>query len=189
MTQRTLAETVYADRLASYVRLRGGFPLPLAGAIYWTALGIAGYYFKLGDWAMLAFLGSGLIFPIGLLCSKIFKAEFMKDRTSVSTVLVPALIGMLLFWPMMIGAISVAPEVVPLMMGIGMAAHWPVIGWGYGRTALYSAHAIMRALVCLGLWTYFPEHRLTWLPFSVAAIYLITVAAILIDVGKLSAKR
>jgi hypothetical protein len=185
----TLTEVVLKDRLASYVRLRGGFPIPLAGGVYWLVLGIAGYYFKLGNWASIAFIGSGVIFPLGLLLSKIFNAPFMKDRTSVSNVMWPAFIGMLLFWPMMLGAISVAPQLVPLMMGIGMSAHWPVIGWGYGRTILFSAHSIIRAVTCLMLWMYFPEHRLTWLPFSIAAIYFITVIAILIDVKNVAQRN
>lgn len=31
------------------------------------------------------------------------------------------------------------------------------------------------------LWLLFPDERLTWLPFSVAMIYLATVGAILVD--------
>lgn len=173
------------DRLSSYVRLWGGFPIPLAGAIYWAVLGIAGYFMSLADWAMLAFVSSGLIFPLALLLARIFKNSFMKDKSIVGTVLPPAFISMLLFWAIMIPAIKTAPELTPLILAIGMSGHWPVIGWSYGRTALFSAHAILRALIVVWLWFQFPEHSLTWLPLSVMAIYLVTVAAIIIDVRRL----
>ncbi|MEL6213654.1 MAG: hypothetical protein AAFQ96_08725, partial [Pseudomonadota bacterium] len=59
--------------------------------------------------------------------------------------------------------------------------HWPVIGWSYGRPAVYSAHAVARAVVPTTLWLTFPDERLTWLPLSVSAIYLVTVIVILVD--------
>ena len=42
-----LKAQVLADRLASFVRLKGGYSVPLAGAIYWAALGVAGLYVPL----------------------------------------------------------------------------------------------------------------------------------------------
>jgi hypothetical protein len=46
---------------------------------------------------------------------------------------------------------------------------------------LFSAHAIVRAFVALGIWMTLPDARVTLLPFSVSALYLLTVLAILID--------
>jgi len=173
------------ERLASYVRLSGGFPIPLAGAIYWAFLGIAGFYLDLANWAMTAFITSGLIFPLALLIAKIFKNPFMKDKSAVDSVLPPAFISMLLFWAILIPTIKIAPELTPLILAIGMSGHWPVIGWSYGRSALFSAHSIIRALAVMWVWFTFPEHSLTLLPFTVALIYLATVFAILIDVKRL----
>ncbi|MEP6342308.1 MAG: hypothetical protein ABJ275_03260 [Maricaulaceae bacterium] len=178
-------------RQASYIRLNGGFPIPLAGALYWLILGISGYYLNLANWAQLAFFGSGAIFPIALLFAKIFKNNFMKDKGIVDSVLLPTFISMLLFWPIMIAAVKTEPELVTIILAIGMSLHWPVIGWSYGRATLFSAHSIIRAVIVLYLWLAFPEARLTWLPFSVAIIYTLTVIALLFDVKYLSsiAKR
>jgi len=118
-------------RQASYVRLKGGFPIPLAGAVYWLALGIAGYGLDLASWSQLAFYGSGAIFPLALIFAKIFKNNFMKDKGIVDSVLIPTFIGMLLFWPIMIAAVKTEPQLVPLILAIGMSIHWPVIGWSY----------------------------------------------------------
>ncbi len=183
-----LKQAVLEDRLASYARLRGGFPIPLAGMFYWATLGVAGYSLDLGSWSMLAFVGSGAIFPLALLFAKIFNNPFMKDKTSVTTLLVPAFIGMLLFWPMIIGAVQVAPVMVPLILAIGLSIHWPVIGWMYGRTSIYAGHAIIRALAVTGIWLAMPDDRLTLLPFSVAVVYLLTVIIIFIDSGRVKGR-
>lgn len=183
----TLKEQVLADRRASYVRLRGGFPIPLAGTVYWAALGVLGHFLPLGTWATYAFFGTGAIFPLALLFAAIFKNDFMKDKTSVDTLLVPAFISMLLFWPMVVGAMQVAPELVSLILAIGLSIHWPAIGWMYGRPALYSAHSIIRALAVTAIWLFLPDERLTLLPFSVALIYFLTVIAIYVDSGRMKA--
>lgn len=182
-TEAELRSAVKADRLSSYARLRGGFPIPLAGAVYWAALGAAGYFVDFQTWSLIAFFASGAIFPLALFFSAIFKNDFMKDRTSVGSVLIPAFISMLLFWAFIVAAMRDAQSMIPLLLAVGMSIHWPVIGWTYARTALYSAHAIARAVATLLLWLLFPEERLTWLPLSVSAIYLVTVVIIICDSG------
>ena len=124
-------------RRANYVRLNGGFPIPLAGALYWLTLGIAGYALDLAIWSQLAFYASGAIFPLALLLAKLFKNNFMKDKGIVDSVLIPTFIGMLLFWPIMIAAVKTEPQLIPLILAIGMSIHWPVIGWSYGLSLIH----------------------------------------------------
>lgn len=187
-TIENLKRATLKDRQESYIRLRGGWPIPLAGAIYWLALAAQGYRLELADWTFFACMSSGLIFPMALLLAKIFKNPFMKDKTATGDVLLPTFISMLLFWAFIIAAAQEGPSLIPLILAIGMSLHWPVIGWSYGRTALFSAHAVIRAVIVLFIWLKFPEHRLTWLPLSVAAVYLVTVIAIFYDSGKLRNK-
>ena len=142
-----LKAAVRADRLASYQRLKGGFPIPLAGAAYWAVLAYVGSTRDAKIWWTVAMWGSGLIFPVALLLSRAFRIDFMRDRTSVSDVLLPTFVSMLLFWPMLAGAIWTAPTLAPLILAIGMSLHWPVIGWSYGRTGLFTAHAVFRAVL------------------------------------------
>lgn len=175
-----LRAAVRRDQLASFVRLRGGFPFPLAGAIYWAALGVAGYYLPAETWNLCAFIFSGMIFPLAVLLSKIFRCDFMKDKTATGDVLGPAFTAMLLFYAIAFAAFSEAPELVPLIVAVGMSQHWPVIGWSYGKPALYSAHAIVRAIGAFVIWTWIPDGRFTLIPFWVAAVYLVTVAAIIV---------
>lgn len=183
-----LRTRLLADRVASYVRLKGGFPVPLAGASYWAVLTWAGYALPLQAWIAIATWGSGLIFPLALLLARVFRNDFMKDRTASGDVLFPAFAAMLLFWPMLAAAIWTAPPLAPLILAIGMSMHWPVVGWSYGRELLFTAHAVIRALVVFAIWTWIPASRFTLLPLSVCIAYLVTVAAILVDVHRLSSR-
>jgi hypothetical protein len=175
------------ERLRLYVLLRGGYTFPLAGAVWWAAAAVLGYYVPLKTWALLVFIGSGLIFPLALLFSRLLRVDLMGQKSAADSVLGPAFIGMLLFWPMAFAAYWTAPGPTPLILAIGMSMHWPVIGWTYGRPALYSAHAIVRALAAFTIWIAFPDQRTTWLPASVAIVYLLTVVAILADTRRLAA--
>lgn len=179
-----LKALLLAERLASYRRLKGGFPIPLAGAAYWAALAVAGSALPIEGWVATAMWGSGLIFPLALVFAKLFGADFMRDRTAVGDVLPPAFISMLLFWPIMVGALWSEPQLAPLVLGIGMAIHWPVIGWSYGRTGLFTAHALVRAAAVFAIWHFVPEARFTILPLAVSLIYLATVGAILLDLRR-----
>jgi hypothetical protein len=183
-----LSAEILKERLASYVRLRGGFPVPLAGATYWAAVGGLGYVAGPSQWVFWSFIASGTIFPLAILYAAAFRNNFLKDKNALGGVLLPAFISMLLFWPMAIAAWWAEVQLVPLVLAIGMSLHWPVIGWSYGRTALFAAHAVVRAIVVFLIWWLMPDGRFTLLPISVAVIYLGTVLAILIDSGAYSKK-
>lgn len=175
------------ERLATYARLRGGFPIPMAGTVYWGALAWLGHVVDAGMWTFWAFVGSGSIFPLALLFAALFRNPFMKDRSAVSSVLVPAFLSMLLFWPMAVAAWWTNVQLVPLILAIGLSIHWPVIGWSYGRTGLFAAHSIVRAVIVFLIWQFLPDLRFTVLPAAVAVIYALTVVAIYVDSG--SVKR
>ena len=184
-----LKAALLQERLDLYVRLRGGFTFPLAGAIWWGAAAVVGAFVPLKTWALLAFIGSGLIFPLAIVLSKIFRVDFMNQKSAIDDAIGPAFTGMLLFWPMAFAAYWTAIGLTPLILAIGMAMHWPIIGWTYGRTALYSAHAIVRALAAFALWVLFPDQRHIWVPASVSVVYIATVIAILADSRRVAAAR
>jgi hypothetical protein len=188
MRVEDLRAALLHDRLAAFVRLKGGFPIPLSGAIYWGALGAAGYKLSPGDWSVIAFIFSGSIFPLALLMAKAFGNAFMKDRTAAGDVIAYAFVSMLLFWPIAIAALWEAVQLVPLILAIGMSQHWPVIGWSYARPGLYSAHAVVRAIGAFIIWVWIPDGRFTLIPLWVAATYLVTVAAILLEAKREAAK-
>ena len=169
-----LSESTLLTQKQSYlVRTNGGISLPMAGALYWLALGLAGFYLKPGLWNLLAFFTSGLIFPVGLLLQRPMKANILL-KSPLSGLLLPAIMTMLLSWPIIIATSLADKTVVPLTLAIGMSLHWPTIGWLYGsRTCLL--HAPVRAALVSICWFSLPEARYTVLPFVVAGVYLASV--------------
>ena len=174
-----LKKLLLADREATFFRLRGGYPIPLAGATWWALLGAMGCLIHSRNlWIFLAFVTSGAIFPLALLFARLLRVDFMHDKSVAMDVLFPTFASMLLFWPIAISAFWSYPQLVPLVLAIGMSIHWPVIGWTYGRTAIFVTHAVVRAIACFVLWNWWPSTRFTVLPFTVSAIYLLTVCVI-----------
>jgi hypothetical protein len=133
--------------------------------------------------------GSGAIFPLAVLLAALTGNNFLRDRSPLSSALFPAFAGMLLFWPMVFATAKVGLEATPLIIAIGLSSHWPVIGWTYARTALFTAHSVVRAIAVTYIWFVLPDQRITLLPFAVAAVYLLTVLAIVIDVSILRARQ
>lgn len=176
-----MAAALLAERQAAYGRLQGGTPILLAGATYWGLLTVLGCLSVGSVWYYAALYGSGLIFPLALMYARLFGNDFLTDRTSVTGVLLPTFIAMLLFWPMAIAALWEAPALFPLILAIGLSLHFPVIGWSYGKTFPYTAHAVIRAIVVFALWALYPDDRLTFIPLAVTSAYLITAAWIAID--------
>ena len=181
-----LERELLSDRLAAFVRLKGGYPIPLAGAVYWLALAGLGHIIAGKQWVFWAFVTSGAIFPLALALGAPTQANFMKDKSAAGSVLFPAFASMFLFWPIAIAAFWDEVDIAPLALAIGMSIHWPVIGWSYGRTAIYTGHALVRAIAVFAIWILLPDQRYTTLPLAVAVVYLLTVAIILLEAARLS---
>ena len=182
-----LRSSIQNEAIGNYITMRGGWPIPVAGGLWWLSLAAAGTELSTYNWSLTAFVTSGVIFPLALLIGKVTGAKVMGGG-ALTSVLLPAFISMLLFYPSAIMAFYSATELVPLILAVGMSAHWPIIGWSYGRTGLFSAHAVVRAAVVTALWVAYPDDRLVFIPLAVAAIYFITVLFIRIDVALLRGK-
>jgi len=166
----------------------GGISLPIAGAVYWLLLSIAGLYLSTKAWGFWAFCTSGLIFPLGLLLSKFVKSD-LTYKSSLTNLFLPALLSMMLMFPSAIAAFSIAPELVPLILAIGMSVHWPVITWAYGIVKVGIGHALIRTILVTGIWYLFPEYRLTLLPLTVSLVYIGTVPFFLKEVSKVNRQK
>lgn len=150
-----------------------GISLPAAGALYWLALGIAGFYLDPHTWSVFGFFGSGLIFPIGLMLSKPLKAN-LNAKSPFSSLAMPAVASMFLSWPLIIAGFMTDPMLVPLFLAIGMSLHWPAIGWMYG-SEVCMFHALVRVILVSILWYFLPEMRFTVIPLVVSGIYVVTI--------------
>jgi hypothetical protein len=165
-----------AEKRNFFIRANGGISLPAAGCIYWLALGIAGFYLKPQTWFIVSAFTSGLIFPLGLLLSKPLKTD-IKVPSPLNGLIAPALISMMMFWPLAIAGASSNVSFITLALAVGMGIHWPVIGWMYGRK-VYLLHGVIRTIGATMLWYIFPEQRFVLIPVFVSLAYLITIFGI-----------
>ena len=77
---------------------------------------------------------------------------------------------------MAIAAFQFDLSLVPLVLVIGMASHWPAVGWMYG-TRIYSVHAVVRVVLAVAIWFLWSEARFTALPIEIGVLYAIVVLA------------
>ena len=168
------------DRL--FVQAGGGISLPAAGAIYWLALGLVGFYLPAGAWSITALVTSGLIFPLGILLSKPLGADLFPE-SPLSNLFLPAILPVGLSLAVTIPAFYVDTSLVPLCLAIGMNLHWPTIGWIYGRP-VFIVHAVVRAALVVFIWFAVPSATFTALPLSVGIVYLVTFVWLLVQVRR-----
>ena len=171
-----------AERRRYFVAANGGISLPVAGAVYWTVLGLLAATEAVDDWGLAAAMMSGLIFLLGLLLQYPLKAKFMGVKSPVSGAAMWSIMSINFLWPLHFVVISLVPEAAPLTLAIGMTLHWPVIGWAYASRVCY-AHAIARIAVVTAIWYGFPEWRFTGLSFAVAGLYLLAACGMALEVA------
>lgn len=188
MTLAELNASLKTARLQAYAEARGGWPVPLAGALYWAVLAWLGTRMAPEDWSVTAAIFSGAIFPVAVALAALFRNPFMKVKVPDQGVVFMAMGAMLLFWPGAIAAMWTSNALAPLLIAIGMSGHWPVFGWSYGRPAPFIAHAVIRAVAVFAIWLLLPEDRFTLLPAAVAGVYLVTVLALYVDSGQVARK-
>jgi hypothetical protein len=176
------ASRLQTERIKLAVAAKGGIAAPLAGAIYWFALFILGVYVSNYAWCLIAFITSGLIFPLALLLQKPTKSNLMVKSNALSGVVFASLINIALGWSITIAAFYTNLGLVPLALAINLSLHFGGLGWIFGSKAIM-VHPVVRAAVVTALWYTLPESRFTAIPLAVSLIYLVTIPLVLREVA------
>jgi hypothetical protein len=118
-----------------------GMGMPIAGFLYWIALG-----FLLGDTPdrraiILAFWLTGAVFPVGIVITRLLGGDIMAKSPSLTSLglMVAALQGF--FWPVAILVFTLAPAWTPWTMAILFGSHFLPYWWMY-RSPAYAVLAI-----------------------------------------------
>lgn len=156
-----------------FLRAGAGLGLPAAGLVYWLVLGAAGYAVGPKTWGLVACVGSGLIFPLGILLGRLLGSDVLV-KGPLAALAPRAVLAINLLWPLHIALYFGAIEFLPLSLAIGMGLHWPIIGWMYGSAAC-ARHALIRVPLVSAIWFLLPAQRYTLLAFAVAAVYLVSI--------------
>lgn len=161
---------------ADFVRNRF-LAMPIAGAISWTAIGIAGAVLPLVGAVWALFIGTGMIFYVGLLIARLTGEDFLGreregnffDRLFLSTVVMAVLV-----YAIAIPFFLIEPTSLPLSVGILAGLMWvPFSGLIEHWVGLF--HAFSRTGLVVAVWYVIPEDRFVAIPAVIVAIYLVTI--------------
>jgi hypothetical protein len=86
------------------VQTNGVVAAPAAGAIYWFALFVLGRYVSPYSWCLIAFIASGLMFPLALLLQKPTRSNMMVKDNPLTGASLAAFINIAVAWPITIAA-------------------------------------------------------------------------------------
>jgi hypothetical protein len=154
--------------------------MPIAGTIAWTGIGIAGALLSLEGAVWATFIGTGLIFYLGVLVSKFTGEDLLGQRSQGNFFdrLFLSTIGMaVLVYAIAIPFFMVQPRSVPLSVGILAGLMWLPFSVMIGHWVGYF-HAISRTLLVVIAWFVFPAQRFVLIPAIIVAIYLVTIAVL-----------
>ena len=177
----TFTEQLLLERKRFAIRTNGVICAPLAGGIYWTALALASQLVSTDLWCLIAFAGSGTIFPLALALQKPTGSNMWIKDTPLTDPGTYAYANMALGWAIVIPAFHVSLELVPLALGVGMSLHLVGTAWSMNLKS-YLYHPLIRAAVVVALWYALPDLRYLAIPIAVAFIYFATIPAVLKEV-------
>lgn len=151
--------------------------MPIAGAMAWTAIGIAGALLPLvyAVWAL--FIGTGLIFYLGLLVARFTGEDLLgKQRQGnfFDRIFMLSVVMAVMVYAIAIPFFLIEPTSLPLSVGILTGLMWvPLSGLLQHWIGLF--HAFSRTGAVLAAWYIFPDDRFVVIPAAIVAIYGVTI--------------
>jgi hypothetical protein len=154
--------------------------MPIAGTIAWTAIGIAGAILPvdLAAWAL--FIGTGMIFSVGLVVARFTGEDLLGRRrpgNPFDALFMRTVVMAWLVFAIAIPFFRMDPTSLPLSVGILAGLMWLPFGWMIQHW-VGTFHAVTRTVFCLVAWYAFPSQRFVVIPAVIVVIYLVTIAAL-----------
>ena len=151
--------------------------MPIAGAIAWSIVAIAGYCLPVRQAALVLFIATGMIAYLGMFISRFTREDFL-DRTRPMNsfdALFLHTVGMsFLCYAIAIPFFLVDRTSLPLTVGILTGLMWVPISWMI-RHWVGIAHAVVRTAAILVAWYVWPAHRYVAIPLIIVCLYAIAI--------------
>lgn len=154
--------------------------MPLAGALAWTAIGIAGAFLPTPKAAWALFIGTGMIFSLGLLVARFTGEDLLGKRrpgNPFDALFMRSVVMAWLVFAIAIPFFRIEPTSLPLTVGILAGLMWLPFGWII-RHWVGTFHAVARTVLCLAAWYAFPDARFVAIPAVIVATYAVTIVAL-----------
>lgn len=151
--------------------------MPVAGAIAWTLIGIAGAFLplQLAVWAL--FLGTGMIFYLGLAVARLTGEDLLGRRRKgnyFDQLFLLTVASALLVYAVAIPFFLVEPTSLPLSVGVLTGLMWVPFS-GLIRHWIGLFHGVARTALVVAAWYLFPSARFVAVPVVIVAVYLVTI--------------
>ena len=150
---------------------------PIAGAIAWLVVGVAGALLPTKPALLVLFVATGMIVYLAMFISK-FTGENFLDRSRPKNTF-DILFFYMIAMSVLVYAIAIPFYLIdnislPLSVGVLSGTMWLPITWII-RHWIGVAHALARTLVVVVLWYVYPEHRFTAIPFAIVILYILAI--------------
>lgn len=149
-----------------------------SGFIYWSAAAVVGWVFPLETARLLWLLGTGLIFPLALLASRLLRADPFSTANPIGAVVGYTHMSVIFMTlPLVVIAWAYYPEFMILVLAVSTSLSYYVMSWAFG-SPLFILHAVLRTVAVVAAWVAFPGARPWLVPLLVAVAYGITLVLI-----------
>lgn len=151
--------------------------MPIAGCAVWFTLGILGLFIETQYLGLITFIGTGMIFYIGVGVSKITNEKLLvkkSERNPFDNLFLSTVIMALMGYALVIPMAQLDHTTIPLSVGVISGLMWLPLSWTLQHPVGF-IHTVVRTISLAFLWYLFPEHRFIVLPFAIVVIYLISI--------------
>ena len=151
---------------------------PIAGAIAWAAVGVAGMLLPSRQASFVLFIATGMIVYLGMFISRFTGENFLdrsRPKNTFDALFLYTVAMALLGFAIAIPFYLVDHTSLPLSVGVLSGMMWIPMTWiiqhwvGVG-------HAVARTLLVVALWYLLPEERFVAIPFAIVGLYVVTIA-------------
>ena len=151
---------------------------PIAGAIAWSVVGLAGILLPSRQVSFVLFFATGSIVYLGMFISRFTGENFLdrsRPRNTFDALFLYTVAMALLAFAIAIPFYLVDHTSLPLSVGILSGMMWVPLSWILQHW-IGVAHAVVRAALILALWYLLPDQRFVAIPFAIVAVYIFTIA-------------
>ncbi len=158
---------------------RGRFlAMPIAGALVWSAIGVAGAALPTIGAVWSIFIGTGVIFYVGLGVAKLTGEDLLgRERKGnlFDRLFLLATFQAVLVYAIAIPFFLVEPTSLPMSVGVLTGLMWVTFSGMLGHwVGLF--HTLLRTTGVLATWYLLPDARFVAVPLAVVAAYVVTIA-------------
>jgi hypothetical protein len=172
------------DREGLAAVTKKGIGLPVAGVVFWIAASGIFYLAPLRLAGLVVMVGTGLVFPLGILISRLLKGDVLAKQPPLSN-LGGILAAVQLFdWPIIILCYLLFPVWLPFVLAVLFGSHFLPYGWLYQSRGYYflgiAVPVVAAAAPLMG-----PSISYAYTAPATAAIYVLACVLVLKEVAAL----